>query len=566
MKTNNMRSNNRGFTHFEFTLMIIFVAIIAVTGLYVFNYQNNKSKAESFTPGQGQSVGGNGNLVIQGGNQPKPKPKPKPKVQPKPSPKPSTSTGSSGGSGSSSGGYSGGSGSSGSSGGSTYAAPAPPPTNWTLSSKSNGSRDWAYAGATVGFFHDIKNNGPATATYSYKIEQGLFNEKYAPKIGWKVVRNSVKVTSASGDHKPSLTRGDAHFLNTTAMIPTNANTGDYLCQRIIYTKHDGPSSSGAYSGDSNWKSGCVKVKNWYPHNYSTLTRVIHSYTKNGKQLGPLYNYDAWWSDKTKKVLVVQMRVSIPANSPYTPANFRGEVFDGNRQLTYFRISQPVPSNWTNSPKASYEQIIRPKAPAGRYLGEAHINASDIKGSTLTFHGFYLADKNKGTNNAAYNDTVKINKTKIVADDKAVPTKHRGWPQFPIATTPNTILSFENDKATFLYTGCVNKTDKTKLDISVSANVPVNFNHILRGYQANLSVPGGKSIVVLGLDKTKLPAGAAANALDKVKPQAGVYSGTTTITKVPDLKLGLFYNTKDSNSAKGFLAGQTVLTNRFPVCQ
>ncbi|MEI6170102.1 MAG: hypothetical protein WCP56_03875, partial [Candidatus Saccharibacteria bacterium] len=70
MKTYNIRNNNRGFTHFEFTLMIIFVAIIAVTGLYVFNYQKNKSKAESFTPGHGQKIGTNGNLVIQGGNPP----------------------------------------------------------------------------------------------------------------------------------------------------------------------------------------------------------------------------------------------------------------------------------------------------------------------------------------------------------------------------------------------------------------------------------------------------------------------------------------------------------------
>ena len=424
----------------------------------------------------------------------------------------------------------------------------------------------AYAGATVGFFHDIANNGPATASYSYKVEQALFNSDFKPKVNWRVVKGAVKINSASGDHKPSLTRGDKNFLNTEAMIPSNANTGDQFCQRVVYTKHDGPSSSGAFTADSNWKSGCVKVKNWYPHNYEALTRVLHNYTKTGKQLGPLYNYDAWWSDSTKKVLIVQMRVGIPANSPYTPANFRAEVLDGNRQLTYFRISQPVPSTWTNSPKASYNQIIRDKAPKGRYLGEAHINASDIKGSTLTFHAFYLADKNKGTNNAAYNDTVKISKTKIVADNKSKATKHRGWPQFPVAATPNTILSFENDKATFQYSGCVNKTDKTKLDISVSANVPVNFKHILRGYQANLSVPAGKSIVVLGLDKTKLPAGATADALDKINPQAGVYTGTTTIAKVPDLKLAMFYNTKDANSAKGFFAGQTVLTNRFPVCQ
>ncbi|MEI8338887.1 MAG: hypothetical protein WCF91_03080, partial [bacterium] len=99
-----------------------------------------------------------------------------------------------------------------------------------------------------------------------------------------------------------------------------------------------------------------------------------------------------------------------------------------------------------------------------------------------------------------------------------------------------------------------------------ATVPANFKHILRGYQANLSVPAGKSIVVLGLDKTKLPSGATADALDKINPQAGVYTGTTTIAKVPDLKLAMFYNTKDANSAKGFFAGQTVLTNRFPVCQ
>ena len=540
-----MLKNKKGFSHFELTLLLIVVSAITLVGLYVYNSRTNVSKAAGSNVVSTQDIGGGSGSGSRGGS----------------------GSGSSGGSsrggssGSTGGGYSGGS------GGGGGASSAPAPTNWTLSSKSNGSRDMALAGATVGFFHDIKNNGPATAKYEYRVEQSLFDKEFHHKDGgWQVVRKAVTVSSSAGDHKPSLTRGDKNFLNTEAIIPSNANTGDQFCQRVVYTKHDGPSSSGAFTADSNWKSGCVKVKNWYPHNYEALTRVLHNYTKTGKQLGPLYNYDAWWSDSTKKVLIVQMRVSIPANSPYTPADFRAEVLDGNRQLTYFRISQPVPSNWTSSPKASYNQIIHSKAPKGRYLGEAHINASDIKGNTLTFHAFYLADKNKGTNNAAYNDTVKISKTKIVADNKAKATKHRGWPQFPVAATPNTILSFENDKASFLYTGCVNKTDKTKLDISVNATVPANFKHVLKGYQANLSVPAGKSIVVLGLDKTKLPAGATADALDKINPRAGIYTGTTTIAKVPDLKLGLFYNTKDAKSAKGFMAGQTVLTNRVPVCQ
>lgn len=589
--------NNKGFSHFEMVLILILVAVISAAGIYVYNYNNNKSSAKAANSGGGGGPVCNGGPCLpaasntcQRTNSPScrnykaPAPKPKqcsagnclapqsqtcqrtnsPYCSNYKAPAPKKPSGSSGSSSGSSGGYSSGSsgGSYAGSGGGGGASSAPAPTNWSLSSKSNGSRDFAYAGSKVGFFHDIKNEGPATATYQYKVEQGLFNSKFEPKINWQVTRDTVKVTTAPGDHKPSLTRGDAHFLNTTGVIPSNANDGDQFCQRIVYTKHDGPSSSGAFKSDSNWKSGCVKVKNWYPHNYPTLTRALHNFTPKG----PLYNYDVWWSDSTKKVLIVQMRVNIPANSPYTPANFRGEVMDGNRQLTYFRISQPVPSNWANSPKASYSQIGREKAPAGRYLGEAHINAADIKGQALTFHGFYLADKNKKTNNAVYNDTVKINKTKIVADDKAKATKHRGWPQFPISNSPNTILAFESDKATFTYNGCVNKTDKTKLDISVNATVPANFKHILRGYQANLKTPEGKSLVVLGLDKTKLPAGASADALDKINPQAGVYTGTTTIAKVPDLSLRLFYNTKDSNSAKGFMAGQTVLTKRFPVCQ
>ncbi|MEI6170104.1 MAG: hypothetical protein WCP56_03885, partial [Candidatus Saccharibacteria bacterium] len=307
----------------------------------------------------------------------------------------------------------------------------------------------------------------------------------------------------------------------------------------------------------------IQKAKFYPHNFGAFTRVIHTccFEKN-----KVMNYDAWWTDSSKKELVVQMRVYIPANSQYIPSKFRSAVFDGNRRLAYFRISDGVPASWYASPNATSSQINNTKAPSGRYYGEAHIKASDIKGDLITFQTYYISNtKNeKGIDKGKWSKTVKINKNKLAIDNPK--SKVRRTVLITPPASQNPILTYKVDKATMNFTGCVNKTNKNKLDLTMTANVPANFNYILSAYQANYTDGANKKIKVLGLSSNMLPEGAKASSLTAVNPPAGEYKGTTTIAKVPDLKLGLFYNTEDSNTAKGFLAGQTVLTNRFPVCQ
>ncbi|NDC21940.1 hypothetical protein EBZ57_01040 [bacterium] len=317
------------------------------------------------------------------------------------------------------------------------------------------------------------------------------------------------------------------------------------------------------------------VKPFYPHNFESFTRVIHTccFEKN-----KVMNYDAWWTDASKKELVVQMRVYIPANSQYIPSKFRSAVFDGNRRLAYFRISDGVPANWYASPKATYAQVNNSKAPTGRYYGEAHIKAKDIKGDLLKFQTYYIAGAKSepGISKDMWAKTVKINKSKLSADNPK-----SNWRRTElIADKPstNTLLTYKVDKATISFTGCVNKQNKNKLDLTMTANVPANFNHILQSFQANYLDGSNKKITVLSSNKN-LPEKAEASSLNTVNPPAGEYSGDTTINKVSVLNLNLFHNTTATAKAEknaitattlknsgGLVASTSSLTATWPQCK
>ena len=49
--------NNNGFSHFELVLLVVVVAIIASVGFFVYNKNNNKSKADSVTSKMSSPVG-----------------------------------------------------------------------------------------------------------------------------------------------------------------------------------------------------------------------------------------------------------------------------------------------------------------------------------------------------------------------------------------------------------------------------------------------------------------------------------------------------------------------------
>jgi len=317
------------------------------------------------------------------------------------------------------------------------------------------------------------------------------------------------------------------------------------------------------------------VKPFYPHNFESFTRVIHTccFEKN-----KVMNYDAWWTDASKKELVVQMRIYVPSNSQYIPSKFRSAVFDGNRRLAYFRISDGVPKDWSASPQATNTQLNNSKAPTGRYYGEAHIKAKDIKGDLLTFQTYYIpvSKDEPGINKAMWSKTVKINKNKLAVDNPK--SKVRRTKLIADKPSTNTLLTYKVDKATISFTGCVNKQNKDKLDLTMTANVPANFNHILQSFQANYLDGSNKKITVLSSNKN-LPKKAKASSLNAVNPPAGEYSGATTINKVNVLNLSLFHNTTATAKAEknavtantlknsgGLVASTSSLTATWPQCK
>lgn len=116
-----------------------------------------------------------------------------------------------------------------------------PSYDWTLTGTSTVSSATAKRSATVTFKHTVKNSGPSTAAYSWRIEK-----RYAT-ASWSYLTSSAAVTTAVGGKNPN---AKAYAIT----IPSTATNGSVYCQRIQYTNSNGPAGTTAYSSQA-----CVTV-------------------------------------------------------------------------------------------------------------------------------------------------------------------------------------------------------------------------------------------------------------------------------------------------------------------
>ena len=112
-----------------------------------------------------------------------------------------------------------------------------PTYDWTLTGTSSVSPTSAKPGGSATFKHTVKNSGPSTATYTWRVQK-----KYGG-AGWSYLTNPATVTTAKGSSNP----------NAVANKVPLPSVGVF-CQRIEYTNSDGPAGKTAYSA-----AACVTV-------------------------------------------------------------------------------------------------------------------------------------------------------------------------------------------------------------------------------------------------------------------------------------------------------------------
>lgn len=347
MISNKHKSLVSGFSHFELALVIIFIAILSTVGLYVYKYNTDRSKAgcSNFYGSCINDKKSNNENFYTTSTPKKTTSTPKKTT----TTKSTVSTGSNTSSSSSS---------SSSNGGTAYTPPPPP--SWSLTGISKRSAHYHSAGAKAGFFHDVKNNGPSTATYKWYVASGWFDNQYRWKNkgdDWKRVSEIHTETTSSGDHKPSLTRGDAHFLNTEIKIPENARDGDHFCQVIFFSRAGGPNEDiNKYNGNSEWKKSCVTVIK------------PKSYTKVMAAPADPVKVEACWKQYNADILRLKITANIPGDYAKIPGAYR--IYVGSKANTKdigTRSIDRVPADATKA------DLTKTKASAGTYVGIGEFN-------------------------------------------------------------------------------------------------------------------------------------------------------------------------------------------------
>lgn len=369
-------SNKKGFTHFEIVLLIIVVALVALSGLYILNYGKNKSKAGSEVLPGGATLIDFNNLTYN-------------KVTTKP-----------------------------------YVNGC---------KKSDGTKLWwgklLYTGSgtrptspNVKFFvNDVDNLSEAKelgfdstynkthdgfVTYIYHWSSPVSSFNVYMKEGGNVVKNSVSASTISDSSCGNiLNNGPAHkdiapskkaTPSTPTTVPVAAPSG---------SSSSAPSTPAPSSGSQS------SVTDPCPRFWPNFARLFHfPNCNNGKSNANILNtegkaianYDVFWKDSTKQVLIVQYRVHTYPGSPLKPGNFFSNVqiysatSSKNSKLlrvASLRVSDPVPKSEPYSPlktgKKSEISAVKTKmktsgALSGRYWDEVQIPRSKLKGKSIIY--------------------------------------------------------------------------------------------------------------------------------------------------------------------------------------
>jgi len=408
-----------GFTHFEMVLVIIVVALIAAAGIYIFNFNNNKSKAL-------QPVINKTDLLFS---------------------MPATKIASV----------------------NTKVDYYGCVDNRTGSSTKGTKMFYGlvtYPGSNVrpatpnvNFYSNVYDDTPTDPTDALLAGYDLsFNDKknifYVTNIYYWIGTNSglrppysVFVKDTTG---ATVYTGNVDLSKVTSACPDWAQQSiDKLKDPKSPTKPPTPkknpnkkpttskpasTSTATGGGTAPLQTNPAKTVKKYPRTYDNFTRVHHMYKvvkdKNGKDITRASNYDIFWKDSTKQILIVQYRVNIVPGSGLIPGLFYSNVYldkpiSGNGEynkkirIASFAISNPVNKTEYSSPlqKASSQEvknnIKKTSAVPGRYWGEAHITRKQMKGKNILYF------------NTGYDSSRKLNE-KSYAKSQAYDVNKAGW--------------------------------------------------------------------------------------------------------------------------------------------
>jgi hypothetical protein len=124
-------------------------------------------------------------------------------------------------------------------------------SGWTLDGQSIVSDSSVHPGQTVTFRHQVRNNGPASAHYTWIVKDsnnpnGSYNNHGLPTGS----PNNV----ARNDTSPDLTTYGSTYGKARYTVPNNAQSGDKYCQRIYYSN-----ANGAGTAEQRSSEACVTV-------------------------------------------------------------------------------------------------------------------------------------------------------------------------------------------------------------------------------------------------------------------------------------------------------------------
>ncbi|NDC21927.1 hypothetical protein EBZ57_00975 [bacterium] len=389
-----------GFSHFEMVLVIIVVALIAASGIYIFNFNKNKSSASSQVfPGgtylmTGFDVRPSGIAVAPGIN-----------------------------------------------GCQVVGAQGATTKYWwgkleytALATKPKEPT----AKLLVSTVDDIKK--AQQAAYDLTISKNTTG--YVTYIySWATPVNSFYVYIVDNNNKLLEKR--------TVNINNLTNCGDLLNKGLAIKSltpapatpavsapkpAPTPTPTATGGGTAPLQTPPATVVKKYPRTYDNFTRVHHMYKvvkdKNGKDITRASNYDIFWKDSSKQILIVQYRVNVVSGSGLIPGLFYSNVYldkpiSGNGEynkkirIASFAISNPVNKTEYSSPlqKASptvvKNNLKKTSAVPGRYWGEVHITRKQMKGKNILYF------------NAGYDSTRKLTE-KPYAKSQAYDVNKAGW--------------------------------------------------------------------------------------------------------------------------------------------
>lgn len=364
MSINTRSTSKKGFTHFELVLLVIVVAIIASAGIYILNYNKNKSKATSLTKVSeanllfsmpATNVNGvptkvdfygckkaqNGSIVSKGTKL-------------------------------------------------WYGVVAfPGVLNAPKSPNVNIFTDVGSDADSKSLIYDLQysRRGTLFVTFPYYWIMGVENQF------------NIAIKDTAGN---KIFTGTANLADITMDCPVwandslnNRNNHDTAPDKTQPNKPSNSTSSNSGAGLTSTTTKQTKISA-YPYAFGNFTRVHHLYKKNVAN-PKASNYDIFWSDSKKQVLIIQYRVNIFAGSGLKPGLFYSNIYNGApsaaTRIASFAVTDPISKGESNSPlqTGSTEEITSVKnkmktaeAVNGRYWGEVHITKAQMKGKNILY--------------------------------------------------------------------------------------------------------------------------------------------------------------------------------------